>query len=59
MICPQCGDLLAETVIQEEARLLFHRWLRHQSPAVQAIATWALVLAGMWAIGQLTTRVQS
>jgi hypothetical protein len=51
MFCPECGEYLAETILQGEAQLLVHRLLRHADPMVQAavgvlvsaLATWLVV----------------
>jgi hypothetical protein len=58
MICPECGEYLAQQLIQGEARVLVHRWLRHQPPAVQVAATWALVVGALWLVSQLSARMR-
>ncbi|HEV3231420.1 MAG TPA: hypothetical protein VG245_04120 [Candidatus Dormibacteraeota bacterium] len=48
MICPICGEVILQNVIQGEAALVVHRFLKHEPPWVQAIATVGLAGAGWW-----------
>ena len=57
MTCPECGEYLAEQLVQGEARLLVHHWLRHQPPAVQTAAIWALVAGALWLVSQFSERM--
>ncbi len=52
MICPECGAYVADQILQGEARLLVHRWLRHQPPVVQAVGSLAATIAVGWVVSQ-------
>ena len=56
MICPECGTLVEQQLIQGEASLLVHRFLKHSSPEVQAVATILLSAAGAWVVGRLLSQ---
>ena len=58
MICPDCGEFLAQDVVQSEARMLVHRLLKHQPPAVQGAATLALTFGGLILLGKIARRAK-
>jgi len=53
VICAVCGEVLAQEVVQNEARWLAHRLLKHQPPAVQALGVVALTIGGLWGLSRL------
>jgi hypothetical protein len=53
MVCAVCGEVLAQEVVQNEARWLAHRLLKHQSPAIQALGVLAFTVGGLWGLSRL------
>jgi hypothetical protein len=53
MVCAVCGEILAQEVVQSEARWLAHRLLKHQPPAVQALGVLTLTIVGFWGLSKL------
>lgn len=58
MICSICGDMLLREVVNSEARMLAHRFLRHQPPAVQWLGAMGISLAIVWLIGETARRLR-
>jgi hypothetical protein len=57
MFCSECGEDLAETLLQGEARMLAHRLFRHSSPEVQTVATLVLTALASWVVSQAWRRL--
>jgi len=53
MVCAVCGEVLAQEVVQSEARWLAHRLLKHQTPAVQGLGVILFTVAGLWGLSKL------
>lgn len=53
MVCAACGEVLAQEVVQSEARWLAHRLLKHQSPTVQAAGVIVFTIGGLWGLSKL------
>lgn len=57
MYCPQCGEFLAETILQGEARMLAHRLTRHADPVVQAIVGTVASIGATLLFGEVWKRL--
>jgi hypothetical protein len=53
MVCAVCGEILAQAVVQNEARWLAHCLLKHQPPAIQALGMVAFTVGGLWGLSRL------
>jgi len=57
MLCPICGDYLAQTILQGEARMLAHRLTRHSDPVVQAIVGTVASIGATLLFGEVWKRL--
>jgi len=53
MVCAVCGEVLAQEVVQSEARWLAHRLLKHQPPAIQGLGVIFFTVVGLWGLSKL------
>ena len=58
MICSICGDMLLREVVQSESRMLAHRLLRHQPPAIQWAGALGISVLIVWLIGEFGRRLR-
>ena len=54
-MCPICGEIIAQTILPAEVQVLVHRWMKHETPAVQLFTVIILTFAGGWVLKKAFT----
>ena len=50
MVCQICGQYIVQDFVQPEVAALVHRFMKHQPPAAQGLATVGLTFVSVWVL---------